>query len=69
MQTRVATLAARGDTSLQIGVQLGVSANTVKFHLKRVYELLGVGNRIELRHALDSSQAFALTDGQPRPFE
>ena len=56
MQERVALLAARGDTSGQIGTQLGVSANTVKFHLKRVYELLGVSNRIELRRALDASQ-------------
>lgn len=55
MQERVATLAARGETSSQIGAQLGVSVNTVKFHLKRVYELLDVGNRIELRRALGLS--------------
>ncbi|MFT3922137.1 MAG: helix-turn-helix transcriptional regulator [Myxococcales bacterium] len=52
MQERVARLAAQGNTSQQIGSQLGVSSNTVKFHLKRVYELLSVSNRVELSRAL-----------------
>ena len=52
MQQRVAKLAAQGNTSQQIGLALGVSTNTVKFHLKRVYELLRVSNRVELSRAL-----------------
>jgi DNA-binding CsgD family transcriptional regulator len=54
MQQRVAELAAKGGTAQQISVQLGVSANTVKFHLKRVYELLKVSNRVELSRALSA---------------
>jgi DNA-binding CsgD family transcriptional regulator len=55
MQRKVARLAARGDTSGEIGRALGISANTVKFHLKRVYDALGVCNRVELKAALETT--------------
>ncbi len=55
MQRRVAGLAAQGNTAQQVSAQLGVSVNTVKFHLKRVYEILNVSNRVELSRALEES--------------
>jgi len=48
----VAELAARGLTTHEVGRMLGVSANTVKKHLRLVYEQLGVGTRAELASVL-----------------
>ncbi len=36
---------AQGKTNLQLAKALGVSANTIKFHLRNLYEKLGVTNR------------------------
>jgi len=38
---------ARGSTNTQIAEELNVSENTVRFHLKNIYEKLGVTNRTE----------------------
>jgi two-component system nitrate/nitrite response regulator NarP len=38
---------AQGLTNAQIAKTLGVSLNTVKFHLKNLYEKLGVSNRAQ----------------------
>lgn len=38
---------AEGMTNSEIAKHLGVSANTVKFHLKNLYGKLGVGNRAQ----------------------
>ncbi|MBM3951998.1 MAG: response regulator transcription factor [Rhodospirillales bacterium] len=38
---------AQGLTNAQIAKALGVSLNTVKFHLKNLYEKLGVSNRAQ----------------------
>jgi len=43
----VLTLVAEGKSNAQIGAALGLSENTVKFHLKNVYLKLGVTNRTE----------------------
>lgn len=37
-----------GETNKAIAERLGVSGNTVKHHLTRVFDKLGVGNRLEL---------------------
>ena len=38
---------ASGLTNQQMASQLGISLNTVKFHLKNLYDKLGVGNRAQ----------------------
>jgi DNA-binding CsgD family transcriptional regulator len=44
----VAQLAARGLTTDEVGRALGVSANTVKKHLRNVYDRLAISSRAEL---------------------
>jgi DNA-binding CsgD family transcriptional regulator len=44
----VAQLAARGLTTTEVGRVLGVSANTVKKHLRNVYDRLAISSRAEL---------------------
>src|SRR5919202_185344 len=43
----VLELVAEGATNPQIAQRLGLSANTVKFHLRHIFLKLGVGNRTE----------------------
>src|SRR5919199_1152795 len=43
----VLELVAEGATNPQIAQRLGLSANTVKFHLRHLFLKLGVGNRTE----------------------
>ena len=46
-ETEVLALVAEGLTNTQVAQRLHVSANTVKFHLKNIYEQLNVTNRTE----------------------
>lgn len=43
----VLALVAEGKSNAQIGAALGLSENTIKFHLKNLYSKLGVTNRTE----------------------
>jgi len=43
----VLALVAEGKSNSQIGAALGLSENTIKFHLKNLYSKLGVTNRTE----------------------
>ena len=43
----VLALVAQGKSNAQIGAALGLSENTVKFHLKNLFSKLGVTNRTE----------------------
>jgi DNA-binding CsgD family transcriptional regulator len=45
---RVAELAALGATAPEIGKSLGISAWTVRAHLKQIYAALGISTRLEL---------------------
>ena len=38
---------ARGRTNIELAVELGISINTVKFHLRNLYEKLGLKNRAQ----------------------
>ena len=51
-QIEVAEYAAVGATCREIARTLDISPHTVRQHMKRTYELLGVANRVELARAL-----------------
>jgi DNA-binding NarL/FixJ family response regulator len=46
-ELKVMRLLDKGLSNKAIAVQLGVSGNTVKFHLKNIYKKLNVHNRLE----------------------
>lgn len=49
---QVMQLAATGMTNRAIAYRLGISENTVRYHIKRVYQKLGVRNRAQLAQRL-----------------
>jgi DNA-binding NarL/FixJ family response regulator len=56
-EDQIVQLAAEGLPNAEIGTTLGISPHTVKNHLFRIYEKLGVSNRTELiLYALSSRQ-------------
>jgi DNA-binding CsgD family transcriptional regulator len=47
-EEQVANLVAEGIGNREVGQQLGIKENTVKKSLLRIYDKLGVSNRVEL---------------------
>ena len=56
-ELRVVKLAADGSTNVSIATSLFINLKTVESHLTRAYKKLGIGDRAELRAALDSTEA------------
>ncbi len=57
-EEQIAHMVGEGLPNLEISSKLGVSAHTVKNHLFRIYEKLGISNRVELvLYALSSREA------------
>ncbi|MFE4057949.1 LuxR C-terminal-related transcriptional regulator [Streptomyces sp. NPDC059096] len=50
----VATLAREGFSNHQIAGRLSISPHTVDFHLRRIFQKLGVRSRVQLAHKLSS---------------
>jgi DNA-binding CsgD family transcriptional regulator len=47
-EREVVRLVVTGRTLAEVGEALGVSRNTVHFHVKNIYDKLRVGSRVEL---------------------
>lgn len=48
-QVEIVNLIKEGKTNKEIGAILFISENTVKYHLKIIYNILGIGNRWDLK--------------------
>jgi DNA-binding NarL/FixJ family response regulator len=55
-EEQVVSMVVEGLTNDEIAAQLGVSAHTVKNHLFRIYEKLGISSRMELNLYVTSSR-------------
>jgi DNA-binding CsgD family transcriptional regulator len=55
-EAHIARLAADGRTNAQIGAELYLSRHTIEWHLRKVFQKLGIGSRWELRDVLGGSE-------------
>ena len=55
-EAHIARLAADGNTNVQIGTELYLSRHTIEWHLRKVFQKLGISSRRELRNILVDGQ-------------
>jgi DNA-binding CsgD family transcriptional regulator len=53
-ETSIMLLVMQGFTNEKISQKTGISVNTVKYHLKRIYKKLHVQNRVEAINKFNS---------------
>ena len=58
MQREVAQLASAGATATEIASMYGVTAGTIRAHMKQIYELLEISSRAELGRLLANASPF-----------
>lgn len=66
-EQEIARMAIGGMRNADIAGQLGLAEGTVKAHLFKVYEKLGVARRADLVFAMTFGKAFTSTDASLRP--
>jgi DNA-binding NarL/FixJ family response regulator len=64
-ELQIVRLAAKGHTNPEIALELSVSINTVKTHLRKIYEKLAVSNRVQLA-AVAPAFENRLSENSPR---
>lgn len=64
-ELQIVRLAAKGYTNPEIALELSVSINTIKTHLRKIYEKLAVSNRVELA-AIAPAFENRLSEDSPR---
>jgi PAS domain S-box-containing protein len=50
LELQIVRLAAEGQTNREIAAEVHLSQNTVKFHMRQIFQKTGTGNRTELAH-------------------
>jgi DNA-binding NarL/FixJ family response regulator len=50
LELQIVRLAVEGRTNREIASEVHLSQNTVKFHMRQIFQKTGTGNRTELAH-------------------
>jgi DNA-binding NarL/FixJ family response regulator len=64
-EKRVVALVSSGLTAFQAGREIGTTTYVIKNYLRRIYDKLGLWNRVELALWYEARRAEAIAAGQP----